>query len=351
MEKVNKKCYSGSVDVISVPGDGNCFFHSVIQQMTGWTTFDTKFRNKSAELRKAVVQHLQNHKERMRDVLLGEIATLMEYNNYGTDEEKIIKFLPDLEKEGTWAGTESILAVKDLLGVNILVFNPRYASLRYTHGNGEGRTVQLYFNGINHYDSVWNNNVVHLANDKRNTKEQNLSINADRITGFEECEKIKVLNKIYWITVEDKRLKVRRIVEGKDSYLWAVSHQLSGINPGAKEFSELPEALKTDLLKLQGNEETQIMKPTREIWKKIADTWQKTVNIFEQNGLGGVFESKENRAGHGEINLLQMNLNGESQIDSVEMVIQKQKGHNTEKSAVEGRAENSSKRDHMVSHS
>lgn len=148
----------GRVKVIEVPGDGNCLFYAIIQQLSGRKTFDALFYKEAMNLRQATVEYLKVHMAEMRDVIISEIIMAAnESVDQLTDlqlEEKINQHLQNLARDGTWAGAEALMAIKEILGVNIRVYNPHYQPLELIHGNGMGKTIQIYYNGINHYDSV-----------------------------------------------------------------------------------------------------------------------------------------------------------------------------------------------------
>ncbi|XP_019559698.2 OTU domain-containing protein 3-like [Aedes albopictus] len=146
------------IKVVQVPGDGNCLFYAVVQQLSGRKIFDSEFYEEAMNLRRATAAYLRDHKAEMKEVILSEIIDI---TNEPTDnmenwqvDAKIDQHLINLQKSGTWAGAEALLAMKEMLGVNIRVYNPHYQPLELTYGNGEGRTIEVYYNGVNHYDSV-----------------------------------------------------------------------------------------------------------------------------------------------------------------------------------------------------
>nr|XP_029723846.1 uncharacterized protein LOC115264314 [Aedes albopictus] len=146
------------IKTVEVPGDGNCLFYAVVQQLSGRKCFDSQFFNEAMSLRRKTVDYLMSHKTEMRDVILAEIIT----SSNGTTsnlsdrqlDEKIDQHLRNLAKCGTWAGGEALMAIKEIVGANIRIYNPHYQPLELIHGNGRCKTIEIYFNGINHYDSV-----------------------------------------------------------------------------------------------------------------------------------------------------------------------------------------------------
>lgn len=332
---------SERIKVINVPGDGNCFFYAVVQQITGWTTFDGKFYQMAADLRKDVVRYLWNHMEEMRDILMAEIIALDDHQS-GEDvdmDTRIAKLVQDLAIQGTWAGTESIVAIKELLGRSIIVFSPNCAPLEFKHENESGKALMLYYNGVNHYDSVWREDTETGSSTNNGKETQQTNLNEEE--EMKNVEKQDIINKCYWITMGEKRLKARRIIEGEESYLWAISHQLSDINPGNEEFAELPKALKTDILQLFETKQysDRRLQPTEELWKMVANTWKRKVRVFEKDGVNArvkVYVPDDDSSPENELKLIQTILNGVSQVDSVEIVIEKKesiecnKRHETE---------------------
>ncbi|XP_062712853.1 OTU domain-containing protein 3-like [Aedes albopictus] len=146
------------IKTVEVPGDGNCLFYAVVQQLSGRKCFDSQFFNEAMRLRRRTVDYLMSHKTEMRDVILAEIITSSNVTTSNLSDrqldEKIDQHLRNLAKCGTWAGGEALMAIKEIVGANIRIYNPHYQPLELVHGNGRCKTIEIYFNGINHYDSV-----------------------------------------------------------------------------------------------------------------------------------------------------------------------------------------------------
>ncbi|KAL1375791.1 hypothetical protein pipiens_004586 [Culex pipiens pipiens] len=114
-----------------------------------------------------VVRYIRRHADAMKDNILMEIAAGRKDQDgnpfLGTDDEKFESFLEDLALNRTWASSESILAVQGLYGGTVRVHNPNYEPIVIGEQNepvvGEGNEprIEIYYNGLNHYNSVLKN--------------------------------------------------------------------------------------------------------------------------------------------------------------------------------------------------
>lgn len=231
----------GKVKVVNVPGDGNCLFYAIVQQLSGRKVFDAKFYGDAMHLRKATVEYLRGHMVEMKDVILNEIIAMRNESLENlTDEQlkdKMEQHLQNLEKDGTWAGGEVLVALKEILGMNIRIYNPHYHPLDILYGDGLGRTIEIYYNGTNHYDSVEqgvvqenedeeidcqiNEGFVNIDQVSKKKDEQDqqhdtirkLTITKDGMARNEEhsINFVIITNKVKWINVGKYRVKVREM--------------------------------------------------------------------------------------------------------------------------------------------
>lgn len=145
------------IKLVQVPGDGSCMFYAVVQQITGWTRFDEKFKEKARQLRKWTVEYLWNNREDMKEVILAAMddgTTIIPEENSEEYMALVVEYIMELAKDSTWAGTESIMALKEILQKNIRVFSPDMAPQEYQFGDGLNQTIEIYYNGVNHYNSI-----------------------------------------------------------------------------------------------------------------------------------------------------------------------------------------------------
>lgn len=86
--------------------------------------------------------------------------------NSGSAQRTIIEdHLLELSKDREWGGSEILNAVRDQFGFTIRVFSKEQEPLIF-EGNG-GETVNIFYNGIDHYDSVSEVNTIHEDTDYR----------------------------------------------------------------------------------------------------------------------------------------------------------------------------------------
>lgn len=70
----------------------------------------------------------------------------------------IDKYLDNLEREGVWAGSESLMAISDILNLRIRVYSEGCDPLEFGEAEQEGdeqkQVVRVFYNGEDHYDSI-----------------------------------------------------------------------------------------------------------------------------------------------------------------------------------------------------
>lgn len=304
-------------------------FYAIVQQITGWTTFDDKFREKARELRRGTVEYLWNHRREMKEVI---IAAMDDGSANSLDEnseeymEVAMKHIKELAKDHTWAGTESVLALKEILNKNIRVFSPYVEPQEYRVGNGQGQTIEIYYNGVNHYNSVFRQpELVEEHREREETiaeqvtkavevhqKNEELNMQESRAEG-------KVDKGRFWMKVKDGRVRARRFVEGPESLLWSVCFQASGITPRSIAFEELPKVLEEEIRKAV-NVQTKVIVPNSEVWKAIANITGSQIKIYRENEETAVFYPKSVHTEAKEVIVAETRIRDSVQIDSVEKV-------------------------------
>lgn len=166
----------GHIDVCDVTPDGNCLFssiaHQIFQHKIGSKQHESSTKRLRADVVKYIKQHLNDFVDILHDRVL-DIRFIRENNTTKTakstdskkiDVKKLVKvFLKQLASNGTWGGSESILAISKIFETNIIIFNEngsvsanvlnslnfdfkKAVLIAYTHfGNSDQR---------NHYQSV-----------------------------------------------------------------------------------------------------------------------------------------------------------------------------------------------------
>lgn len=158
--------------VVKTARDGNCLFSSLVHQIFGHDYTRKKHMHLVKELRMDVVSHIKKNFLDFEFVLKNRIyeEANERVENIKKRSKKFVK--TELSKDGTWGGTETIKAVGQIFGVNILVVNEK-GTYHFTSGFDDlyDRIVFLAFrmnslvmggfdqlNNVNrnHYDSVVN---------------------------------------------------------------------------------------------------------------------------------------------------------------------------------------------------
>lgn len=149
-----------TVNVSQIDPDGNCLFAAVTHQLEYAKIKSKSHIDRTAAVRKQVVNHIEAHFDAYKHVIQLRL---------NCEEKEIAKlgkeFLTDvLSANGTWGASESLLAMVEIFGINILVFNengPFYFSsgfkpenkrcifLAYRERFNEKGEKEYY-----HYDSV-----------------------------------------------------------------------------------------------------------------------------------------------------------------------------------------------------
>ena len=113
--------------IIPVPGDGNCFFHSIV----GFLSYDKKMGHlekskkldTASSLRKKAVKWLRRNLEIVTPTGLkikDEIEDYVNTNDDGVDD--IEQYLNHMNKNKTYAGQIELYAISHLLNRNIKTF-------------------------------------------------------------------------------------------------------------------------------------------------------------------------------------------------------------------------------------
>lgn len=160
------------LEVVQIPGDGNCLFSSIAHQLFKQEVNSAKHIQSTNALRADVVKYIEENIAEFLHELRGHLYELKDsdtlYKLYGLDEfddldEACKHFVTNwLKNSGVWGGGESLKAITHIYNVNILIFNengPVYI-VANPQQNGD-RTIAISYrlghNGLrNHYVSVCN---------------------------------------------------------------------------------------------------------------------------------------------------------------------------------------------------
>lgn len=137
-----------------MPGDGNCLFAAIVYQLTELHYTHEVFQDAIFVMRQECAKHLYSCIDTYRNLIITEAIergeSWPEENRHGAI---ISGYLQQLSHDGVWAGSESIAAVRDILGVTIRIFSNETHPIVF-EGRAGSATVNIYYNGVNHYDSV-----------------------------------------------------------------------------------------------------------------------------------------------------------------------------------------------------
>lgn len=142
--------------ILRIPPDGNCLFGSIVHQLENLDIRSSGHKKSVADLRRRCVNFLEQHWTRYENSIISEAVNRQE--QWPADEFKeafIEKQIEALRKDRTWGGSEILAAASDMLEKKIKVFTKRLPPITFGEVGGyPGRTLRIFLNGTNHYDSV-----------------------------------------------------------------------------------------------------------------------------------------------------------------------------------------------------
>lgn len=158
-----------NVEIVEIMGDGNCLFASLVHQIHLIKIGSKEHDVKTAQLRQEVVDHIRKNFEQYKQAMKTRIVQYCEAKGISVpiQLEEAYKTLieNDLAKPGFYGGNETVLAVSEMYGVNVLQFTER-GPITFASGNRRfEKTIFLAYR-INqhtskndeqvydHYDSV-----------------------------------------------------------------------------------------------------------------------------------------------------------------------------------------------------
>lgn len=110
--------------IAEISQDGNCLYGALNHQLHAEKIGSAEYRDSASKMRADVVDHIKLHFEAFEQVLKGVL-----FNRHNTKTNRNIKkacteFVEKkLPCEGTWGGSETLTAIIEMKGVNILVIN------------------------------------------------------------------------------------------------------------------------------------------------------------------------------------------------------------------------------------
>lgn len=149
----------GSVKVVKMPSDGNCFFAACVHQLFNVKVGSEQHKDLVRDLRGEVCDYINANFDYFKHVIKLRLQTDTVSATMCTSDN----FVEKLSMSGFWAGAESMLAISLIYRANIIVFDengPYYFGSRYHKEHT--RTVFLayreYFQSGErrriHYDSI-----------------------------------------------------------------------------------------------------------------------------------------------------------------------------------------------------
>lgn len=152
--------------LLSIPGDGDCLFGSLVHQLYGVTPKNALFKPYSRQLRHIAVQEIKSNIEHYyenvvyyaNELVLGDMPLA----------ERINAYLNLLDSSGVWAGTESIAAISNHFKVGITVHQDnacmRFSPIEADDMDPQLQIINIFYRGSSegkgrggersHYDSV-----------------------------------------------------------------------------------------------------------------------------------------------------------------------------------------------------
>lgn len=97
--------------LLSIPGDGDCLFGSLVHQMYGITPKNNLFKPYSQQLRSIAVQEIRNHIGYYYENVVYYANELVQ--GVMSESERIDAYLRLLDSSGIWAGTECLAAISN----------------------------------------------------------------------------------------------------------------------------------------------------------------------------------------------------------------------------------------------
>jgi hypothetical protein len=98
--------FIGKIEILKIPGDGNCLFATVCTQLYGTIPRNVQHHQKITMLRKLVSSHILKHPEIYQSSLLAAATEAFPYPTNESDNAIISRFIDGLKEDGFWGGVE-----------------------------------------------------------------------------------------------------------------------------------------------------------------------------------------------------------------------------------------------------
>lgn len=136
-----------------IPGDGNCLFGSLVNQILGIHPAESTFPVQVSQMRASIVEHLRRNFSRYWSFLVPFAEDAIKHG-FVDVYDRVWQYLDLLSRDGTWGGEECISVAGELFDVCITVWDERSGQFReYSVDSPTARKVAVYYTG-SHYDSV-----------------------------------------------------------------------------------------------------------------------------------------------------------------------------------------------------
>lgn len=170
------------VSIVKIPPDGNCLFSSIVHQLTKLDYSHEAHKDAVRILRQESVEYISANKKLYWNHILME-ATAARGIEWPNTEELQRTLINDhlrlLSKDREWGGSEILNAVRDQYGFTIRVFSREQEPLIF-EGRGTEK-VDIYYNGIDHYDSIQEVTVLNEDMDERNGVANSIDMALDKL--------------------------------------------------------------------------------------------------------------------------------------------------------------------------
>lgn len=136
-----------------IPGDGNCFFGSLVHQIHGVHPKEPSFSTEVIHMRASIVAYLRSNFSQYWTYLVPFAEDFVNHD-YTDVYDRVWKYLELLSHDGFWGGEVCLTAACVLYNVKATVWEERTGHYReYPNASPSARGISLYYTGA-HYDSL-----------------------------------------------------------------------------------------------------------------------------------------------------------------------------------------------------
>lgn len=145
---------SVTINICQIEGDGSCLFGSIAHQLFNSKVSSEEHVQKTKQLRKDVVLHINKNLSRFENVLKGRIyerKMKMPVDDIQSECYNFVNF--HLTESSCFGGTESLEAISQLYGINIVIISENEVYLGSTFNSNNKHSIVIVYRNRIHYDS------------------------------------------------------------------------------------------------------------------------------------------------------------------------------------------------------